>query len=145
VHPGYLGTQDTYYIGTIKSVGRIYQQTFLDTYSKVAFVKLYDRKNALVAADLLTMACCPSLKSTRSDCCARHRSWDGILRATRASRIRTVLGSGQHRPQPGQGPAPAYQRHLRTLPSHHSGRLLRHTFRKNLYTSLEKLQAHLDE
>jgi len=52
-HPGYLGTQDTYYVGTIKSVGRIYQQTFLDTYSKVAFAKLYDRKNALVAADLL--------------------------------------------------------------------------------------------
>ena len=52
-HPGYLGTQDTYYVGTIKSVGRIYQQTFLDTYTKVAFSKLYDRKNALVAADLL--------------------------------------------------------------------------------------------
>ena len=30
-HPGYLGAQDTYYVGTIKSVGRIYQQTFLDT------------------------------------------------------------------------------------------------------------------
>ena len=53
LHPGYLGTQDTYYVGTIKSVGRIYQQTFLDTYAKVAFAKLYDRKNALVAADLL--------------------------------------------------------------------------------------------
>jgi transposase InsO family protein len=52
-HPGYLGAQDTYYVGTIKSIGRIYQQTFVDTYSKVAFVKLYDRKNALVAADVL--------------------------------------------------------------------------------------------
>jgi hypothetical protein len=40
-------------VGTIKSVGRIYQQTFLDTYAKVAFAKLHDRKNALVAADLL--------------------------------------------------------------------------------------------
>lgn len=52
-HPGYLGPQDTYYVGTIKGVGRIYQQTFVDTYTKVAFVKLYDRKNALVAADML--------------------------------------------------------------------------------------------
>src|ERR687886_2813128 len=52
-HPGYLGAQDTYYVGTIKSVGRIYQQTFIDTYTKVAFAKLYDRKNALVAADML--------------------------------------------------------------------------------------------
>lgn len=53
LHPGYLGAQDTYYIGTLKGVGRIYQQTFIDTYTKMAFVKLYDRKNALVAADLL--------------------------------------------------------------------------------------------
>jgi hypothetical protein len=40
-------------VGTIKSIGRIYQQTFIDTYAKVAFVKLYDRRNALVAADIL--------------------------------------------------------------------------------------------
>jgi transposase InsO family protein len=52
-HPGYLGAQDTFYVGTMKGVGRIYQQTFIDTYSKVAQVKLYDRKNALVAADML--------------------------------------------------------------------------------------------
>ena len=52
-HPGYLGSQDTYYVGTIKGIGRIYQQTFIDTYSKVAFAKLYDRKNALVAAEML--------------------------------------------------------------------------------------------
>jgi hypothetical protein len=52
-HPGYLGSQDTFYVGTVKGVGRIYQQTFVDTYSKVALCKLYDRKNALVAADVL--------------------------------------------------------------------------------------------
>ena len=53
MHPGYLGSQDTYYVGTIKGVGRIYQQTFVDTYSKVAFAKLYNMKNSLTAADLL--------------------------------------------------------------------------------------------
>jgi transposase InsO family protein len=52
-HPGYLGAQDTYYVGYIKGVGKIYQQTFIDTYSKVSFAKVYDRKNALIAADLL--------------------------------------------------------------------------------------------
>lgn len=52
-HPGYLGAQDTYYVGYIKGVGKIYQQTFIDTYTKVAHAKVYDRKNALVAADLL--------------------------------------------------------------------------------------------
>lgn len=52
-HPGYLGAQDTYYVGNIKGVGHIYQQTFIDTYCKVVICKLYDRKNALVAADIL--------------------------------------------------------------------------------------------
>ena len=52
-HPGYLGSQDTYYVGTIKGVGRIYQQTYVDTYCKVAQAKLYVSKDALTAADLL--------------------------------------------------------------------------------------------
>lgn len=40
-------------MGYIKGVGHIYQQTVIDTYSKIGFAKLYDRKNALVAADML--------------------------------------------------------------------------------------------
>ena len=52
-HPGYCGAQDTFYVGNMKGVGRIYQQTFVDTYSKVAFAKLYDRKTPITAADLL--------------------------------------------------------------------------------------------
>src|ERR1700741_368856 len=52
-HPGYLGAQDTYYVGSIKGVGRIYQQTFIDTYTRVAFAKLYDSKHAITSADLL--------------------------------------------------------------------------------------------
>ena len=51
--PGYCGAQDSFYVGTLKGVGRIYQQTFIDTYSKVAFAKLYDRKTPVTAADLL--------------------------------------------------------------------------------------------
>jgi len=52
-HPGYCGAQDTFYVGNLKGVGRVYQQTFVDTYAKVAFLKLYDRKTPLTAADLL--------------------------------------------------------------------------------------------
>lgn len=52
-HPGYLGSQDTYYVGTIKGVGEIYQQTFIDTYSRYAFAKLYTDKTAISAADIL--------------------------------------------------------------------------------------------
>ena len=52
-HPGYLGSQDTFYVGTLKGVGRIYQQTFVDTYAKVAHCKLYTTKTPITAADLL--------------------------------------------------------------------------------------------
>lgn len=52
-HPGYLGSQDTFYVGNLKGVGRIYQQTFVDTYSKVAHCKLYTSKTPITAADLL--------------------------------------------------------------------------------------------
>jgi transposase InsO family protein len=51
--PGYCGAQDTFYVGTMKGVGRNYQQVFVDTYSKVAFAKLCDRKTPITAADLL--------------------------------------------------------------------------------------------
>lgn len=53
LHPGYLGSQDTFYVGTLKGVGRVYQQTFVDTYSKVAACKLYNMKTPITAADLL--------------------------------------------------------------------------------------------
>jgi transposase InsO family protein len=52
-HPGYLGSQDTFYVGTLKGVGRVYQQTFVDTYSKVAFAKLYTTKTPITSADIL--------------------------------------------------------------------------------------------
>ena len=100
VHPGYLGAQDTYYVGAIKGVGRIYQQTFIDTYSKVAFAKLYDRKNALVAADLLNDKVIPFLE-----------------RKQRASAARS---------QPHQGSPSADQRHLRAFPQDLAGRVLLH-------------------
>ena len=52
--PGYCGAQDTsFYVGTLNGVGRIYQQTFIDTDSKVGVAKPYDRKTPVTAADLL--------------------------------------------------------------------------------------------
>jgi len=52
-HPGYLISQDTFYVGYLKGVGRIYQQTVIDTYSSVAFAKLYTGKVPVTAADIL--------------------------------------------------------------------------------------------
>ncbi|MEN2890751.1 IS481 family transposase ISVvu4 [Mannheimia haemolytica] len=62
-HPGYLGSQDTFYVGNLKGVGRIYQQTFIDTYSKVAFAKLYTMKTAISAADMLNDKVLPFFES----------------------------------------------------------------------------------
>ncbi|WP_459987687.1 DDE-type integrase/transposase/recombinase, partial [Mannheimia haemolytica] len=62
-HPGYLGSQDTFYVGNLKGVGRIYQQTFIDTYSKVAFAKLYTMKTAISAADMLNDKVLPYFES----------------------------------------------------------------------------------
>jgi len=62
-HPGYLGSQDTFYVGTLKGVGRIYQQTFIDTYSRHAICKLYTMRTALTAADLLNDRVLPFYES----------------------------------------------------------------------------------
>lgn len=51
--PGCPGAKDTCYVGHIKGSGRMNQQTFIDTYSRVAFAKVYDRKHAITAASLL--------------------------------------------------------------------------------------------
>jgi len=60
-HPGFLLGQDTYYVGYIKGVGKIYQQTAIDTYSNVGFAKVYLDKTPLSAADLLNDKVLPFL------------------------------------------------------------------------------------
>ena len=62
-HPGYCGAQDTFYVGNMKGVGRIYQQTFVDTYSKVAEAKLYTEKTPITAAELLNDRVVPFFES----------------------------------------------------------------------------------
>lgn len=51
--PGYCGAQDAFYVGNMKGVGPICQQTFIDASSKGAFAKLYERKTPITAADRL--------------------------------------------------------------------------------------------
>lgn len=61
-HVGYLGSQDTSYVGTIKGVGRIYQQTFIDTFAAVGFAKTYISKHPINAADMLNDRVTPFLE-----------------------------------------------------------------------------------
>lgn len=51
--PGYLGCQDTYFVGTLKGVGRIYAQSFVDANCSWAQAKLYLSKIPMTAVDLL--------------------------------------------------------------------------------------------
>jgi len=53
LYPGYLLCQDTFYVGTLKGVGRLYLQAAVDTYCSYAFAKLYTAKLAITAADIL--------------------------------------------------------------------------------------------
>jgi len=58
-YPGYLFCQDTFYVGTIKDLGRIYQQTGIDAYSNFGFAKVYTNKKAVSALDFLDTRALP--------------------------------------------------------------------------------------
>jgi len=144
-HPGYLGAQDTYYVGTIKSIGRIYQQTFIDTYAKVAFAKLYDRKNALVAADMLNDRVLPFyeendvpllrvLTDRGTEYCGNRESheYQLYLAVENIDHSRTRAKSPQTNG--------ICERFHRTVQEE----FYSVAFRKKLYTSLEELQLDLD-
>jgi len=145
-HPGYLGAQDTFYVGTLKGVGRIYQQTFIDTYCKVAFVKLYDRKNALVAADLLNDRVIPFyeehgvpllriLTDRGTEYCGsrEHHEYELYLAVENIDHSKTRAKSPQ-----SNG---ICERFHRTVLQE----FYQIAFRKKIYSSIEELQADLDE
>lgn len=145
-HPGYLGSQDTFYVGNVKGIGRIYQQTFVDTYSKVAMCKLYTTKKPIAAADLLNDRVVPYFET------------HGLL----LLRILTDRGTEYC----GKQEQHDYQLFLAIHDIEHTKIKARHpqtngicerfhktilnefyqiAFRKKLYTTIEELQADLDQ
>lgn len=145
-HPGYLGAQDTYYVGTIKGVGRIYQQTFIDTYSKVVHAKLYDRKNALTAADLLNDRVVPFfeeqgvrllrvLTDRGTEYCGNleYHEYQLYLAVEDIDHSRTQA----RRPQ-SNGICERFQKTIQE-------EFYSTVFRKKVYASIEELQTDLDE
>ena len=132
-------------MGTIKGVGRIYQQTFIDTYAKVAFGKLYDRKNALVAADLLNDRVLPFyeensvpllrvLTDRGTEFCGQreHHEYQLYLAVENIDHTRT---KARHPQTNG-----ICERFHKTIQEEFYST----AFRKTLYSSLEHLQADLD-
>ena len=144
-HPGYLGSQDTYYVGTIKGIGRIYQQTFVDTYSKVAACKLYTTKTPITAADLLNDRVLPLLEShgvgliriltdRGTEFCGRPERHD--------FQLYLALNEIEHTKTKAYSPQTngICERFHRTIKEE----FYEITFRKKVYSDLETLQADLD-
>jgi transposase InsO family protein len=145
-HPGYLGAQDTYYVGYIKGVGKIYQQTFIDTYTRVAFAKVYDRKNALVASDMLNDKVLPFYQEQNVDllrvltdrgteyCGAReHHEYELYLSIEDIDHSRTKAKSPQTNG--------ICERFHRTMQEE----FYAIAFRKKMYQNLEDLQEDIDQ
>jgi len=144
-HPGYCGAQDTFYVGNIKGVGRIYQQTFIDTYSKVVCAKLYDRKTPLTAADLLNdrviplfeqhqMSLLRILTDRGTEYCGNpeHHEYELYLAIEDIDHTRTKAASPQTNG--------IVERFHRTV----LNEFYRIAFRKKFYHSTEELQKDLD-
>jgi len=145
-HPGYCGAQDTFCVGNMKGVGRIYQQTFVDTYSKVAFAKLYDRKTPITAADLLNDRVLPFFDEKEVRLCRvstdrgteycgnpeRH-DYELYLAVEDIDHSRTKTKSPQTNG--------IVERFHKTV----LDEFYRVAFRKKLYASIEALQTDLDE
>jgi transposase InsO family protein len=145
-HPGYLGSQDTFYVGTLKGVGRIYQQTFIDTYSRVACIKLYDRKNALVAADHLNDRVLPLFEAEEIPLLRiltdRGTEYCGNVE-THEFQLYLALENIDHTKTKAKSPQTngICERFHRTM----LDEFYRVAFRKKVYSSLDDLQADADE
>ena len=144
-HPGYCGAQDTFYVGRLKGVGRIYQQTCIDTYSKVAFAKLYPEKTPITAADLLNDRVIPffdnygipmlrMLTDRGTEYCGNpeHHPYELYLAVEDIEHTRTKV----KRPQTNG----ICERFHKTI----LNEFYRVAFRKRLYANIEQLQADLD-
>ena len=144
-YPGFLVAQDTYYVGYIKGVGHIYQQTVIDTYSKIGFAKLYDRKNALVAADMLNDRVVPffeqhDLKLMRM-LTDRGTEYCGN-RETHEYELYLAIEDIDHSKIKAKSPQTngICERFNRTV----QNEFYAIAFRKKIYTSIEQLQTDLD-
>jgi transposase InsO family protein len=144
-HPGYLGSQDTFYVGTMKGVGRIYQQTFVDTYAKVAFAKLYSTKTPIAAADLLNDRVLPFfaehgvallriLTDRGTEYCGKVEQHDYQLYLA-VNDIEHTKTKANHPQTNG-----ICERFHKTI----LNEFYQVTFRKKLYATMEELQTDLD-
>ncbi len=144
-HPGYLGSQDTFYVGTLKGVGLIYQQTYIDTYAKVAHAKLYTTKTPLTAADLLNDKVLPFYEAHQLPVLRilTDRGTEYCGRAeTHHYQLFLAINDIDHTKTKAKSPQTngICERFHKTILQE----FYQVTFRKKLYGSLDELQTDLD-
>jgi len=146
-HPGYLVAQDTYYVGNIKGVGRIYQQTVIDTYTRVAFAKLYDRKHAITAADALNDKVLPFFEEQQIPVLRmltdRGTEYNGKVEYGHDYELYLTIEGIDHSRTKVRHPQSngICERFHRTIQEE----FYAITFRKKIYSTLDDLQNDLDE
>jgi transposase InsO family protein len=144
-HPGFLLGQDTFYVGWIKGIGKIYQQTGIDTHSNVGFAKLYTEKTAVTAADFLNDKVLPFFDSHNIPLVRiltdRGTEYCGI-RETHPYQLFLYLNDIEHTKTKARHPQTngITERFNQTLLDEFYSVF----FRKKVYTSLEEIQADLD-
>ena len=144
--PGYLLSQDTFMIGTIKGVGRIYLQAVVDTYGSYAFAKLYTSKLPETAADVLYDRVLPFYEShgLRMERILTDNGREYCGRPMlHPYQIFLELNDIEHRRTKVATPRTNgfVERFNRTV----LDEFLREAFRKKLYASVEELQEDLDQ
>lgn len=145
-HPGFLFGQDTFYVGWIKGIGKIYQQTGIDTYSNTGFAKLYTEKTAVTSADFLNDKVLPFFDSHNLPLLRvitdRGTEYCGI-RENHPYQLFLYLNGIEHTRTKARHPQTngCTERFNQTL----LDEFYKVTFRKKVYTSLEDIQADLDE
>lgn len=145
-HPGFLLGQDTFYVGYIKAIGKIYQQTGIDTYSNVGFAKVYTEKTAVTAADFLNDKVLPFFDSHNLPLLRiltdRGTEYCGV-RENHPYQLFLYLNDIEHSRTKARHPQTngCTERFNQTL----LDEFYQVAFRKKIYTTLEEIQADLDE
>ena len=134
----------------MKGVGRIYQQTFIDTYAKVAFAKLYDRKTPITAADLLNDRVVPFYDAHEVKLCrvltdrgTEYCGNPGIMNEHHEYELYLALEDVDHARTKTKSPQTngIVERFHNTV----LDEFYRVAFRKKIYGSIGELQSDLDD
>lgn len=144
-YPGYLLCQDTFFVGSLKGVGKIYLQVVVDSFSSYGFARLYTTHTAVASADMVYNWVTPFyekydlkvehiLTDRGSEFCGRKDAhpYELMLSLLNIEHRKTKVASPKTNG--------FVERFNRTL----LDEFFREAFRKKLYLSIDELQKDLD-